>query len=76
MVTALNATVNYGGGTIVSGLIQTSICAEPGDSGGPLYAGDKVVGILSGGTGNCTSGGTTYYQPIQEVLSAYGLSVY
>ncbi|MGW1713330.1 S1 family peptidase [Streptomyces sp. NPDC002156] len=76
LVTALNATVNYGGGTIVSGLIQTSICAEPGDSGGPLYAGDKVVGILSGGTGNCTSGGSTYYQPIQEVLSAYGLSVY
>ncbi|MFC8662800.1 S1 family peptidase [Streptomyces sp. NPDC057199] len=75
-VTALNATVNYGGGDIVYGLIQTSICAEPGDSGGPLYAGDKVIGILSGGSGNCTSGGTTYYQPIQEVLSAYGLSVY
>jgi len=76
VVTALNATVNYGGGTIVSGLIRTSICAEPGDSGGPLYAGDKVIGILSGGSGNCASGGTTYYQPIQEVLSAYGLSVY
>ncbi|MGV9451621.1 S1 family peptidase [Streptomyces sp. NPDC003635] len=75
-VTALNATVNYGGGEIVYGLIQTNICAEPGDSGGPLYAGDKVIGILSGGTGNCTTGGTTYYQPIQEVLGAYGLSVY
>ncbi|GHB30924.1 S1 family peptidase [Streptomyces umbrinus] len=75
-VTALNATVNYGSGDIVYGLIQTNICAEPGDSGGPLYAGDKVIGILSGGSGNCTSGGTTYYQPIQEVLSAYGLSVY
>ncbi|MEV0221622.1 S1 family peptidase [Streptomyces sp. NPDC050704] len=76
VVTALNATVNYGGGTIVYGLIRTSICAEPGDSGGPLYAGDKVIGILSGGSGNCTSGGTTYYQPIQEALNAYGLSVY
>ncbi|MFD3306954.1 S1 family peptidase [Streptomyces sp. NPDC058694] len=75
-VTALNATVNYGGGDIVYGLIQTNICAEPGDSGGPLYAGDKVIGILSGGSGNCTSGGTTFYQPIQEVLSAYGLTVY
>lgn len=75
-VIALNATVNYGGGEVVSGLIQTSICAEPGDSGGPLYAGDKVIGILSGGSGNCASGGTTYYQPIQEVLSAYGLTVY
>ncbi|MCZ4603149.1 S1 family peptidase [Streptomyces sp. Lzd4kr] len=76
VVTALNATVNYGGGDIVSGLIQTNICAEPGDSGGPLYAGDKVIGILSGGSGNCTTGGTSYYQPIQEALSAYGLSVY
>ena len=76
VVTALNASVNYGNGAVVYGLIQTNICAEPGDSGGPLYAGDKVIGILSGGSGNCTSGGTTYYQPIQEVLNAYGLSVY
>lgn len=75
-VIALNATVNYGGGDIITGLIQTSICAEPGDSGGPLYAGDKVIGILSGGSGNCTSGGTTYYQPIQEILNTYGVSVY
>ncbi|WP_217213642.1 S1 family peptidase [Streptomyces sp. AC550_RSS872] len=75
VVTALNATVNYADGA-VHGLIRTNICAEPGDSGGPLYAGDKVVGILSGGSGNCATGGTTYYQPIQEVLSAYGLSVY
>ncbi len=76
VVTALNATVNYGGGDIVYGLIRTNICAEPGDSGGPLYAGDKIIGILSGGSGNCTTGGTTYYQPIQEVLATHGLSVY
>ncbi|MFC5220338.1 S1 family peptidase [Streptomyces coerulescens] len=76
VVTALNASVNYGGGDIVHGLIQTNICAEPGDSGGPLYAGDKVIGILSGGSGNCATGGTTYYQPIGEALSTYGLSVY
>ncbi|MES4909119.1 MULTISPECIES: S1 family peptidase [unclassified Streptomyces] len=75
-VTGLNATVNYGNGDIVYGLIQTNICAEPGDSGGPLYAGDKIIGILSGGSGDCASGGTTYYQPIQEALSAYGLTVY
>ncbi|MFI6622173.1 S1 family peptidase [Streptomyces sp. NPDC050528] len=76
VVTALNATVNYGSGAVVHGLIQTNICAEPGDSGGPLYAGDKVIGILSGGSGNCTTGGNTYYQPIQEALNTYGLSVY
>ncbi|MGW7298021.1 S1 family peptidase [Streptomyces sp. NPDC054829] len=76
VVTGLNATVNYGDGSVVHGLIRTNICAEPGDSGGPLYAGDKVIGILSGGSGNCTSGGVTYYQPIQEVLATHGLSVY
>ena len=43
-VTGLNATVNYGNGDIVNGLIQTDVCAEPGDSGGPLFAGDGAVG--------------------------------
>lgn len=75
-MTALNATVNYGGGDIVSGLIQTTVCAEPGDSGGPLYSGTKALGLTSGGSGDCTSGGTTFFQPVTEALSAYGVSVY
>ncbi|MBH5334141.1 S1 family peptidase [Streptomyces pactum] len=75
-VTALNATVNYGGGDIVSGLIQTTVCAEPGDSGGPLYSGTTALGLTSGGSGNCSSGGTTFFQPVVEALNAYGVSVY
>ncbi|MFF9478905.1 S1 family peptidase [Streptomyces sp. NPDC014733] len=75
-VTALNATVNYGNGEIVSGLIQTTVCAEPGDSGGPLYSGTTALGLTSGGSGDCTSGGTTFFQPVTEALSAYGVSVY
>ncbi|MDF3299998.1 S1 family peptidase [Streptomyces tropicalis] len=75
-VTALNATVNYGGGDIVSGLIQTTVCAEPGDSGGPLYGGTTAYGLTSGGSGDCTSGGTTFFQPVTEALSAYGVHVY
>jgi streptogrisin B len=76
-VTALNATVNYGGGDIVSGLIQTTVCAEPGDSGGPLYSNSGVAyGLTSGGSGDCTSGGTTFFQPVTEALSAYGVHVY
>ncbi|MFG2225857.1 S1 family peptidase [Streptomyces sp. NPDC048644] len=75
-VTGLNATVNYGNGDIVSGLIQTTVCAEPGDSGGPLYSGTKALGLTSGGSGDCTSGGTTFFQPVTEALSAYGVSVY
>jgi streptogrisin B len=75
-VQALNATVNYGSGEVVSGLIQTNVCAEPGDSGGSLYDGAKAIGLTSGGSGNCTSGGTTFFQPVTEALSAYGVSVF
>ncbi|MCZ4514293.1 S1 family peptidase [Streptomyces sp. ActVer] len=76
-VTALNATVNYGGGDIVYGMIQTTVCAEPGDSGGPLYGSNGVAyGLTSGGSGNCTSGGTTFFQPVTEALSAYGVNVF
>ncbi|MEU7612888.1 S1 family peptidase [Micromonospora sp. NPDC049204] len=75
-VTGLNQTVNYATG-VIYGLIRTNICAEPGDSGGPLYVASTgtILGILSGGSGNCTSGGTTYYQPIGEVLAAYSLTL-
>jgi streptogrisin B len=75
-VTALNATVNYGGGDVVYGMIQTTVCAEPGDSGGPLYSGSTALGLTSGGSGNCSSGGTTFFQPVVEALNAYGVSVY
>ncbi|MEV6049847.1 S1 family peptidase [Streptomyces sp. NPDC052107] len=74
-VTALNATVNYGGGDIVYGLIQTTVCAEGGDSGGPLYAGTVAYGLTSGGSGDCTSGGTTFFQPVTEALSYYGVTL-
>ncbi|WP_354638712.1 S1 family peptidase [Kitasatospora camelliae] len=73
-VTALNATVNYAEGT-VRGLIKTSVCAEPGDSGGPLFSGNTAHGLTSGGSGDCTVGGTTYFQPVTEALAAYGVTV-
>ncbi|MBW5423458.1 trypsin-like serine protease [Streptomyces sp. BG9H] len=75
-VTALNQTVNYGGGDVVYGMIKTTVCAEPGDSGGPLYSGTTALGLTSGGSGNCSSGGTTFFQPVTEALRAYGVSVY
>lgn len=74
-VTALNATVNYGSGDVVYQMIQTTVCAEGGDSGGPLYSGTVAYGLTSGGSGNCTSGGTTFFQPVTEALSYYGVSV-
>ena len=52
------------------------MCAEPGDSGGSLFAGTTKLGLTSGGSGNCQTGGTTYFQPVREALSVYGVSVY
>ncbi|WP_430783490.1 S1 family peptidase [Actinoplanes sp. G11-F43] len=74
-VTALNSTVNYAQGS-VSGLIRTTVCAQPGDSGGPLYRGSAAYGLTSGGSGNCSTGGVTYFQPVTEALNAYGVSIY
>ncbi|MEV7790011.1 S1 family peptidase [Streptomyces sp. NPDC088106] len=74
-VTGLDATVNYGNGDIVNGLIQTDVCAEPGDSGGSLFSGSSAVGLTSGGSGDCTSGGTTFFQPVTEALSATGTQI-
>ncbi|MEV8508328.1 S1 family peptidase [Actinoplanes sp. NPDC051475] len=74
-VTALNATVNYAQGSVY-GLIRTTVCAEPGDSGGSLYSGSTALGLTSGGSGNCSSGGTTFFQPVTEPLDVYGVSVY
>ncbi|MQA06026.1 MAG: S1 family peptidase [Streptosporangiales bacterium] len=73
-VTALDATVQYQEGTVY-GLIQTTVCAEPGDSGGSLHAGSTAYGLTSGGSGDCTSGGETFFQPVDEVLEAYDVSI-
>jgi trypsin len=53
-----------------------SACAEPGDSGGPLYALDKGLGLLSGALGNCL-GGTqiTWFQPITPIMVGYFLQI-
>jgi len=75
-VTALNVTVRYVGAGVVRGLIQTTVCAEPGDSGGPLYHGTVALGLTSGGSGDCKKGGTTFFQPVVEALNVYGMHVY
>jgi streptogrisin C len=73
-VRALGATVTYSQGR-VTGLTQTNVCAEPGDSGGSFYSGTQAQGVTSGGSGNCNSGGTTYFQPVNPILSRYGLTL-
>jgi streptogrisin C len=73
-VEALDQTVSYPQGT-VEGLTQTDVCAEPGDSGGSYISGDQAQGVTSGGSGNCSSGGTTFFQPVNEILEAGGLTL-
>lgn len=69
-----NVTVNYSG-QLVYGLTSTSACAQPGDSGGSFISGDQAQGVTSGAGGDCASGGTTVFQPVNEILSVYGLSL-
>ncbi|GHH37060.1 carbohydrate-binding protein [Streptomyces candidus] len=69
-----NTSVTYPEGTI-SGVTRTTVCAEPGDSGGSYISGSQAQGVTSGGSGNCRTGGTTYYQPINPLLQSYGLTL-
>jgi streptogrisin D len=57
-------------------MIRTTVCAEGGDSGGALFANNTALGLTSGGSGNCSSGGVTFFQPVVEALNAYGVQVY
>lgn len=74
-VTAVNLTVNYPEGA-VSGLFRSNICSESGDASGPAFSGSTALGVIVAASGNCASGGATYYQPVVEWLSVYGLSLY
>ncbi|GAA3829895.1 alpha-lytic protease prodomain-containing protein [Sphaerisporangium flaviroseum] len=73
-VQQLNTSVRYSQGT-VSGVTRTNVCAEPGDSGGSYISGSQAQGMTSGGSGNCSTGGTTFFQPVNEALSVYGLTL-
>jgi streptogrisin C len=69
-----NETIVYSQGA-VSGLSRSDACAEPGDSGGSWISGNQAQGVTSGGTGNCTSGGTMWFQPVNPILQRYGLTL-
>ena len=75
-VQAYNVTVRYAEGTVY-GLTRTNICTQPGDSGGAMFAGSQAQGVTSGGTiGGCNQAGfQSFFQPADEALSAYGLTL-
>ncbi|MEU3607948.1 S1 family peptidase [Streptomyces sp. NPDC035033] len=70
-----NETVNYSQGAVHQ-MTRTSVCAEGGDSGGSFISGDQAQGVTSGGWGNCSSGGETWFQPVNEILGRYGLTLH
>ncbi|RJL34509.1 hypothetical protein D5H75_08855 [Bailinhaonella thermotolerans] len=74
VIQARNVTVTFPQGTLY-GLIRTNICAEPGEIGSPLIAGDQAQGILIAASGNCSSGGTSFYLPIPEILARHGVGL-
>lgn len=74
-IQAKNITVNYSQGAVYA-MTQTSVYVEGGDSGGSCISGDQAQGITSGGSGNCTSGGRSFCQPINPVLNRYGLGLH
>ena len=75
-VQAYNVTVRYAEGTVFS-LTRTTICTQPGDRGGAMFAGSRAQGITSGGTiGGCNQPGfQSFFQPADEALSTYGLTL-
>ncbi|GGN53340.1 hypothetical protein GCM10010112_02050 [Actinoplanes lobatus] len=73
-ILAKNQTVRYPEGA-VTGLTRTDVCAEGGDSGGPWLSGDQAQGVTSGGSGDCTVGGETFFQPVNEILAAQNLTL-
>ncbi|MEV6595321.1 S1 family peptidase [Actinoplanes sp. NPDC051346] len=73
-ILAKNQTVNYPEGA-VTGLTRTDVCAEGGDSGGPWLSGDQAQGVTSGGSGDCTVGGETFFQPVNEILERNNLTL-
>ncbi|ASO18047.1 streptogrisin C [Actinoalloteichus hoggarensis] len=72
---AKNQSVSHPGGTL-HGLTRTNICPDPGGTAAAqFFSGSQAQGIPVGGSGNCSSGGTTFFQPVNPILSSFGLSL-
>ncbi|GLZ37644.1 S1 family peptidase [Actinokineospora sp. NBRC 105648] len=87
-IKAYNVTVTYvdrngGPDTVVRGLGSSTVCTMGGDSGGAYISGNQAQGMTSGGPTNqqCTfnggnqSGKSSYFQPLSDALSYYGLTL-
>jgi hypothetical protein len=74
-VQATNVTVTYAQGAVY-GTDQTTICTQPGDSGGSYFTGATALGLVSGGTtSGCNSAFRSYFFPVGPALSYWGVSL-
>lgn len=77
----VNVSVNYSTGETVTHVNRTTACSEGGDSGGSFITGPgQAQGVLSGGSGSCkgrlpNNRTRSYFQPVNPILSAYGLTL-
>ncbi|MGG5257844.1 S1 family peptidase [Phycicoccus avicenniae] len=83
-VQAYNVTVNYQGGTSVSGLARATVCTEGGDSGGAYIGTNNYaqgmtsggpVGVECGFNAGYGAGSYSFYQPVVDAASYYGVTV-
>ncbi|MFE6779482.1 S1 family peptidase [Streptomyces sp. NPDC057702] len=74
-IVSWDSSVDYGEQGQVTELLETNVCAEPGDSGGSALAGQQAQGVTSGGSGDCARGGRTWFQPVNEILETYGVTL-
>ncbi|MFJ2061176.1 S1 family peptidase [Streptomyces sp. NPDC087908] len=67
-----------------TGQVQTNLCVEPGDSGGPVTAGTRALGLTGssvtyGASNRCGQKvgrqNAALYQPIGPVLTSYGVNL-
>lgn len=68
-IQAMDQTVRYPEGT-VTGMTETDVRSDSGDSGGSVIAGNQAQGLLSGGDAS-----TMYFQPINPALQATGATL-
>ncbi|HEX2132164.1 MAG TPA: S1 family peptidase [Actinophytocola sp.] len=71
-VTARNQTIVFPEGAI-HGVTRTNVCAST--HAVAFLSGGQAQGMPLGGSGFCTTTGTSWFQPINPILAAYGLTL-
>jgi streptogrisin C len=75
-IKARNVTINAGEGRIPN-TVRTTLCALPGDSGGPYISGRQAQGVASAGTPGrkCRPAMVSYFFPIRPILERFNLKL-